>query len=179
MGETTTEFGRYEILGEIARGAMSVVYRARQRGLDRIVALKILQGGATASAEQLQRFMQEAHAAARIQHPNIVLIHDFGTQNGQHYFTMDYIAGGSLSDRLAKGPIPPREALEIVRQTANALQHAHERNVVHRDIKPGNILLDANGHVHVTDFGIAKEMDHTEMHLTATGQIIGTPQYMS
>ena len=173
------EFGQYEILGEIARGAMSVVYRARQRGLDRVVALKVLQGGAFTSPEQLQRFMQEAHAAARIQHPNIVPIHDFGIQNGQHYFTMDYIAGGSLADRLAKGPFPPREALEIIRQAADALQHAHEHNVVHRDIKPGNILIDSDGRVHVTDFGVAKEMDHTEMHLTATGQMIGTPQYMS
>jgi len=173
------EFGQYEILGEIARGAMSVVYRARQRGLDRVVALKVLQGGASASPEQLQRFMQEAHAAARIQHPNIVPIHDFGVQNGMHYFTMDYIAGESLAERLAKGPIPVREALEIVRQAADALQYAHEHNVVHRDIKPGNILLDKTGRVHVTDFGVAKEMDHTEMHLTATGQMIGTPQYMS
>jgi len=173
------EFGQYEILGEIARGAMSVVYRVRQRGLDRVVALKVLQGGASASPEQLQRFMQEAHAAARIQHPNIVPIHDFGVQNGQHYFTMDYIAGESLAERLAKGPIPPREALEIARQAADALQYAHEHNVVHRDIKPGNILLDKTGRVKVTDFGVAKEMDHTEMHLTATGQMIGTPQYMS
>ena len=173
------EFGQYEILGEIARGAMSVVYRVKQRGLDRVVALKVLQGGASASPEQLQRFMQEAHAAARIQHPNIVPIHDFGVQGGQHYFTMDYIAGESLAERLAKGPLPVREALEIVRQAADALQYAHEHNVVHRDIKPGNILLDKTGHVKVTDFGVAKEMDHTEMHLTATGQMIGTPQYMS
>ena len=176
---TVKEFGQYEVLGEIARGAMSVVYRVRQRGLDRVVALKVLQGGASASPEQLQRFMQEAHAAARIQHPNIVPIHDFGVHNGMHYFTMDYIAGESLAERLAKGPIPVREALEIVRQAADALQYAHEHNVVHRDIKPGNILLDKTGRVKVTDFGVAKEMDHTEMHLTATGQMIGTPQYMS
>ena len=173
------KFGRYEIIDEIARGATAVVYRARQPGLDRIVALKVLQSGPMASVEQLQRFMQEAQSAARLQHPNIVPIHDFGVQAGQHYFTMDLIDGESLADRLARGPIPTREALAITRQVADALHFAHEHNVVHRDIKPGNILLDKSGRVHVTDFGVAKEMDHTEMRLTATGQMIGTPQYMS
>ena len=178
-GTAFTEFGRYEILDEIARGATAVVYRARQRGLDRVVALKVLLSGPIASPEQLQRFMQEAHSAARLQHPNIVPIHDFGVQDGQHYFTMDLIEGESLAGRLARGPIPTREALMIIRQVADALHFAHEHNVVHRDVKPGNILLDKSGRVHVADFGVAKEMDHTDMRLTATGQMIGTPQYMS
>ena len=175
----TLEFGRYELLGEIARGATAVVYRARQLGLDRVVALKILQGGPSAGAEQLQRFLQEAQSAASLRHPNIVPIHDFGVQEGLHFFTMDFIAGESLADRLAHGAIPAREALEIARQVAIALHYAHEHNVVHRDIKPGNILLDATGHVWVTDFGVAKQLDHTSMRLTVTGQMIGTPQYMS
>ena len=178
-GTAFTEFGRYEILDEIARGATAVVYRARQRGLDRVVALKVLLSGPIASPEQLQRFMQEAHSAARLQHPNIVPIHDFGVQDGQHYFTMDLIEGESLAGRLARGPIPTREALMIIRQVADALHFAHEHNVVHRDVKPGNILLDKSGRVHVADFGVAKEMDHTDMRLTATGQMIGTPAYMS
>ena len=172
-------FGNYEILGEIARGGVGVIYRAKQRGLERVVALKVLQGGTLASAEQVRRFLQEAQSAAKLQHPNIVPIHDFGSRDGQHYFTMDFIVGESLADKIAKGPIPIREALDIVRQVSDALHYAHEHGVVHRDIKPGNILIDEAGHVKVTDFGLAKELNSDDMKLTVTGQVMGTPRYMS
>ncbi|MCG3150025.1 MAG: Serine/threonine-protein kinase PknD [Verrucomicrobiae bacterium] len=174
-----SEFGNYTVLGEIARGGVGVIYRAKQRGLERVVALKVLQGGSTASTEQVQRFMQEAQSAAKLQHPNIVPIHDFGVKDGQHFFTMDFIEGQSLADRLAKGPIPTRETLGIVRQVADALHYAHEHGVIHRDIKPGNILIDCEGRVKVTDFGLAKELTQSDMHLTVTGQVMGTPRYMS
>ncbi|MEI6083791.1 MAG: PQQ-binding-like beta-propeller repeat protein [Verrucomicrobiota bacterium] len=174
-----SEFGNYTILGEIARGGVGVVYRAKQKGLERVVALKVLQGGATVSAEQVQRFLQEAQSAAKLQHPHIVPIHDFGVQDGQHFFTLDFIEGQSLADRIAQGPIPTREALTIVRQASDALHYAHEHGVVHRDIKPGNILLDETGRVKVTDFGLAKELNADQLHLTVTGQVMGTPRYMS
>lgn len=175
-----SDFGRYEILGEIARGGVGIVYRARQRDLNRIVALKVLQGGTLVSSEHVQRFLHEAQSAAKLQHPNIVPIHDFGSQDGAYFFTMDLVEGESLADRVGRGPLPAREALEIVRQTAEALHYAHEHGVIHRDIKPGNILLDKKGQVKITDFGIAKEVERKdEMHLTVTGQVMGTPRYMS
>src|SRR5947207_2846554 len=123
--------------------------------------------------------MTEAQAAAKLQHPHIVPIHDFGIQDGQHYFTMDFIEGQSLAEVISRGPMQPREALEMVRQTAEALQYAHEHGVIHRDIKPGNIMLDSKGRVKVTDFGLAKEVESDQMHLTVTGQVMGTPRYMS
>jgi serine/threonine protein kinase/outer membrane protein assembly factor BamB len=174
-----SEFGKYEIIGEISRGGVGIVYKARQKGLGRIVALKVLLGGTAASPDQIKRFMQEAQAAARLQHQNIVPIHDFGLQDGQHFFTMDFIEGQSLADFIGKGPILPRDALEIVKQVADALQYAHENGVIHRDIKPGNILIDNQGRVKVTDFGLAKELESDQMHLTVTGQVMGTPRYMS
>jgi serine/threonine protein kinase/outer membrane protein assembly factor BamB len=174
-----THFGQYQIVDEISRGGVGIIYKARQPDLDRLVALKVLQGGALASTEAVQRFLQEAKAAAKLQHPNIVPIHDFGVHDGQHYFTMDFIEGRSLADMLACGPIPARDALEIVRQVSEALRYAHEHGIVHRDIKPGNILIDPAGNVKVTDFGLAKEVQHDQMHLTVTGQVMGTPRYMS
>jgi outer membrane protein assembly factor BamB/predicted Ser/Thr protein kinase len=175
-----TEFGNYEVISEIARGGVGIIYKARQRGLGRIVALKVLQGGSTVGAEDVQRFLHEARAASKLQHPNIVPIHDFGTQDGMYYFTMDFVEGESLADRMERGPVPVREALEIVKQVADALHYAHEHGVVHRDVKPGNILLDKSGHVWVTDFGVAKEVDQKEQsRLTVTGQVMGTPRYMS
>ena len=173
------EFGNYEILQEIARGGVGIVYKARQKGLNRIVALKVLQSGVAASPEQVQRFMHEARAAAKLQHPNIVPIHDFGVVDGQHYFTMDFVEGESLADIVARASMNAREALEIVKQVAEGLQYAHEQGVIHRDVKPGNILIDNQGHVRMTDFGLAKELASDQMHLTVTGQVMGTPRYMS
>ena len=172
-------FGSYEIIDEISRGGVGIVYRARQKGLNRIVALKVLQGGASARADQVQRFLYEAQSAAKLQHPNIVPIHDFGSHEGQYYFTMDFIEGQSLADLMARGPLQPREALEIVKQATGALRYAHEQGIIHRDIKPGNILLDKEGRVKVTDFGLAKEISREDMHLTMEGQVMGTPRYMS
>ncbi len=172
-------FNNYEILGEVSRGGVGIIYRAKQRGLDRVVALKVLQSGTSATPDQIKRFLYEARAAAKLQHPNIVPVHDFGSKDGQYFFTMDFIEGNSLADMLAKGPLLPREALEIVRQVADALDYAHEQGVIHRDIKPGNILIDKSGRVKVTDFGLAKEIESDQMHLTVTGQIMGTPRYMS
>jgi len=176
---TPTHFGAYEIIEEISRGGVGIIYKARQQGLDRIVALKVLQSGQFASAEQVQRFLQEAKSAAKLSHPNIVPIHDFGSQDGQHFFTMDFVEGESLADVLGRGPMPPRDALEIVRQVAEALHYAHQNGIVHRDVKPGNVLIDRTGRVKVTDFGLAKEIERDQMHLTVTGQVMGTPRYMS
>ena len=178
-GEVMARFGNYEIIDEVSRGGVGIVYRARQKGLNRIVALKVLQGGASARADQVKRFLYEAQSAAKLQHPNIVTIHDFGTHEGQHYFTMDFIEGQSLADLMALGPLQPREALEIVKQATGALHYAHVEGIVHRDIKPGNILIDKEGRVMVTDFGLAKEISRDDLHLTMEGQVMGTPRYMS
>lgn len=177
--DVIAEFGNYELLEEVGRGGVGVVFKARQKGLERIVALKLLLSGPTASKDQLQRFLTEARAAARLQHPNIVPIHDFGVHDGQHYFTMEFIEGKSLAEMLASGPLPVRQALTVARQVAAALQYAHENGVVHRDIKPGNILIDQRGDVRVTDFGLAKENTREQLGLTASGQVMGTPRYMS
>ena len=175
----SARFGQYDLLKEIGRGGVGIIYQARQRGLNRLVAVKILQGGPAAAAGRVHRFLNEARAAAKLHHPNIVPIHDFGVQDGQHYFTMDFIAGESLADILKRGPLPPREALRIALQVAEALHYAHEHGVVHRDIKPGNILLDSDGRVQITDFGLAKEIERDQLQLTLTGQVVGTPRYMS
>jgi serine/threonine protein kinase/outer membrane protein assembly factor BamB len=172
-------FGTYEIIDEISRGGVGIVYRARQKGLNRIVALKVLQGGSSARADQVQRFLYEAQSAAKLQHPNIVPIHDFGSHEGQYYFTMAFIEGQSLADLMARGPMQPRDALAIVKQATEALRYAHEQGIIHRDIKPGNILLDKEGSVKITDFGLAKEISREDMHLTMEGQVMGTPRYMS
>ncbi len=172
-------FAGYDIIDEIARGGVGVVYQARQKGLDRLVALKILQGAMRASPEQVQRFLHEARSAAKLQHPNIVPIHDFGEQDGEYFFTMDFVEGQSLADILQQGPMQPRDALQMVYQVADALHYAHESGVVHRDIKPGNILIDKSGRIKVTDFGLAKEVESEELNLTMTGQVMGTPRYMS
>lgn len=177
--DVMAEFGNYEILEEVARGGVGIVFKARQKGLNRLVALKVLQSGLGASAEQVQRFLHEARAAAKLQHPNIVPIHDFGVFDGQHYFTMDFVEGESLAEIVARGPMNSREALEIVQQVGAALQYAHEQGVVHRDVKPGNVLIDKQGRVRVTDFGLAKELRGEQMSLTVTGQVMGTPRYMS
>src|SRR5205085_11128204 len=133
----------YEILHEIGRGGMGVVYKARQVGLNRIVALKMILGGAHATADTLARFRTEAEAVARLQHPHIVQIHEIGEQQGLPYFSMEYVAGGSLADKLAGTPLPPRDVAKLVEKLARTIQYAHQHGIVHRDLKPANILLDA------------------------------------
>jgi WD40 repeat protein len=170
-------FGDYEIERELARGGMGVVFRARQISLNRPVALKMILAGQLADDTDVKRFYTEAEAAANLDHPGIVPVYEVGQHEGQHYFSMGFIEGQSLAQRLADGPLPPREAAELMAKVAEAIEYAHRRGVIHRDLKPGNILLDPNGHPRVTDFGLAKKLE-TDSGLTGSGQIMGTPSYM-
>ena len=173
------KFGDYELLEEIARGGMGIVYKARQVSLDRIVAVKMILAGAIASKEFVQRFRTEAAAAASLQHPNIVAIHEVGFAEGQHFFAMDYVEGRTLAQLVAKGPLPARQAATYLKTIAEAIHFAHERNVLHRDLKPSNVLIDsATDQPRVTDFGLAKRLE-AETELTLSGQVLGSPNYMS
>lgn len=170
-------FGDYELLDELARGGMGVVFKARQVTLNRIVALKMILAGQLASEAEVQRFHTEAEAAASLDHPNIVPIYEIGEHQGQHYFSMGFVEGENLSQRSADGPLPPREAAALVRTIAVAVQYAHERGIIHRDLKPQNVLVDRHGQPRITDFGVAKNV-RSSSSLTATGQVLGTPSYM-
>jgi WD40 repeat protein len=170
-------FGDYEIERELARGGMGVVFLARQISLNRRVALKMILAGQLADDTDVKRFYTEAEAAANLDHPGIVPIYEVGQHDGQHYFSMGFVDGQSLAQRLAAGPLPPREAAELMARVADAIEYAHSRGVIHRDLKPGNILLDRDGHPRVTDFGLAKKVEG-DSALTASGQIMGTPNYM-
>jgi tRNA A-37 threonylcarbamoyl transferase component Bud32 len=176
-GTTVRYFGDYELLEEIARGGMGVVYKARQINLNRVVALKMILAGQLASEDDVKRFYTEAEAAANLDHPGIVPIFEVGEHEGQHYFSMGFVEGESLADRLKDGPLPPREAAEHTRKVAEAIAFAHEHGVIHRDLKPANILLDQGDQPKVTDFGLAKKTEG-DSNLTGTGQILGTPSYM-
>jgi len=177
VGTTIRYFGDYELLEEIARGGMGVVYKARQVSLNRVVALKMILAGQLASEEDVRRFHAEAEAAANLDHPGIVPIYEVGEHGGHHYFSMGYVEGPSLADKLKLGPLPPREAAQFTRKVSKAIAFAHQRGVIHRDLKPGNVLLDRHGEPKVTDFGLAKKVQD-ERGLTAAGQILGTPSYM-
>ena len=178
LGELPRDFGPYELIREIGRGGMGVVYEARQKGLDRSVAVKMILAGHLASPELVRRFQIEAKAAARLRHSNIVHIHDVGQFNGQDFFTMEYIAGQSLAERIKQGPIDANVAARLVATVARAVEHLHQQGIVHRDLKPSNILLDAEGQPYVTDFGLAKVFSEG-VDLTATGVVAGTPSYMA
>ena len=171
-------FGDYELLEEIARGGMGIVYRARQVSLNRIVAVKVLISGLLASPEFVQRFRAEAAAAASLQHPNIVAIHEVGYREGQHFFAMDYVFGSSLAELTRNGPLSARRAAGYVKTIAGAIHYAHERGILHRDLKPANVLIDENDQPRVTDFGLAKDV-HKQTDLTLSGQVLGSPGYMS
>ncbi len=174
---TVRYFGDYELLEEIARGGMGVVYKARQASLNRTVALKMILTGQLAGDADVRRFYLEAEAHANLDHPGIVPIYEVGEHEGQHYFSMGFIEGESLAQRVARGPMRPREAAEIVRKVAESVQYAHEHGVIHRDLKPANVLLDRQSKPHITDFGLAKRIQE-DHGLTATGQVMGTPSYM-
>ena len=175
--------GDYELLEEVARGGMGVVYRARQRSLDRVVAVKMILAGELASRETVERFRGEAEAVARLDHPGIVPIHEVGAFEGRHFFSMGYVEGQSLAAHLARGPIPPRDAATMVRDIAEAVQHAHDHGVIHRDLKPSNIMVDRSGRVKLLDFGIAKVLGGqggaAKEDLTATARHPLTPRYAS
>jgi serine/threonine-protein kinase len=172
-------FGSYELLGELGRGGMGVVYKARQRELDRVVALKMILQSHLASPEHVRRFQAEAKAAAKLRHSHIVQIHEVGQLDGQDFFTMEYIEGESLAQRLADRQPEIPDAVRIVAAIARAVDHLHKHGVVHRDLKPSNILLDANGDPYLTDFGLAKVFLESDGNRTATGVIAGTPSYMA
>jgi serine/threonine protein kinase len=179
VGVKNPDFGDYELLDEIARGGMGIVYRAKQKSLNRIVALKMILSGEMASESDVKRFYREGEAAAQLDHQGIVPIFEMGEHEGQHYFSMRFIEGKSLAAQIASGPRPPQSAAKLVRRLADAVGYAHEQGVIHRDLKPANVLLDSkSGHPRITDFGLAKKAAGGRS-LTKTGQILGTPGYMA
>ncbi len=178
IGTKVRYFGDYELLSEIARGGMGIVYKARQVKLNRVVAMKMILAGQLASQEDVRRFYVEAEAAAKLNHPHIVPIFEVGQHEHQHYFSMGFVDGKSLAHRIAQGVVEPREAARLLRDVASAISYAHVEGVIHRDLKPGNILIDKDGAPKVTDFGLAKRVEGAASGLTVTGQILGTPSYM-
>jgi WD40 repeat protein/serine/threonine protein kinase len=168
----------YEILTTLGRGGMGVVYKARQVKLNRVVALKMILAGEHAGTDQLERFRIEREAVARLQHPNVVQIYEVGEQDGLPFFSLEYVDGGSLAQKLGGRPQPPRQAAQLVQVLAQAVYAAHQHDIVHRDLKPANVLLTREGIPKITDFGLAKRLDsHT--HHTQSGAILGTPSYMA
>jgi Tol biopolymer transport system component len=167
----------YEIISELGRGGMGVVYQARHQKLGRVVALKMILSGAHAGEADLARFRTEAEAVARLQHPSIVQIFEVGEHDGRPYFSLEFCGGGSLEKKLAGVPLPPKEAASLAETLARAMHAAHEASVVHRDLKPANVLLTKDGTPKITDFGLAKKLD--EAGQTASGAIMGTPSYMA
>jgi len=176
--KTLANFGDYELLEEIGRGGQGVVYRAHQKSLNRTVALKVIGLGHWATQAHLKRFRLEAEAAASLEHPGIVPIHEVGERDGSCYFSMKFIEGGQLDEMVRHEPMPIRRAVELIAKVARTIHYAHERGILHRDIKPGNILLDAKGEPHLTDFGLARLVE-TESTVTRTMEVLGTPSYMA
>ena len=181
VAELSPRFGQLEILELIGKGGMGAVYKARQRGLDRLVALKILPPDIGNDPAFAERFAREARALARLNHPHIVGVYDFGQIDGLYYFVMEFVDGVNLRQAIHSGSLQTKDALTIVPQICDALQFAHDEGIVHRDIKPGNILIDKKGRVKIADFGLAKLLGHEQAdhNLTATHQVMGTVRYMA
>src|SRR6266487_229507 len=172
------DFGDYELLAQVGRGGQGVVFRARQKSLNRTVALKVISLGQWASEAHVKRFRREAEAAARLEHPCIVPIYEVGERDGSCYFSMKFVEGGQLDEVIRREPMPPRRAAELIAKVARTVHYAHEHGILHRDIKPGNILLDQKGEPHLTDFGLARLVE-TESTVTRTMEVLGTPSYMA
>jgi eukaryotic-like serine/threonine-protein kinase len=170
----------YEVLGILGRGAVGVVYKARQLGLNRLVALKMLLAGSHAGQRELMRFRIEAEAVARLRHPNIVQVYEVGEHDGLPFFSLEFVEGGSLHQKMDGKPLPPRDAAKILETLARAMHYAHEHNIIHRDLKPANVLLTSDAIPKITDFGLAKRLEQKEdSSKTRTGTLMGTPSYMS
>src|SRR6266511_3899504 len=176
--KTFADFGDYELLEVIGRGGQGVVYRARQKSLNRTVALKVIGLGHWATDAHLKRFRREAEAAASLDHSGIVPIYEVGERDGSCYFSMKLVEGGQLDEVVKREPMPMRQAVELIVKVARTVQYAHEHGILHRDIKPGNILLDQKGEPHLTDFGLARLIE-TESTVTRTMEVLGTPSYMA
>ncbi|MEQ2009967.1 MAG: protein kinase, partial [Limisphaerales bacterium] len=176
-GEQVRYFGDYELLEEIARGGMGVVWKARQVSLNRSVALKMILSGSFASDAEVKRFRTEAEAAANLQHPNIVAIHEIGEHEGRHYFSMDYVEGRNLAQVIGGEPMSPPQAAALLKTLAEAVHYAHQRGTLHRDLKPHNVLIDPHGQPRITDFGLAK-LTQQESSVTQEGSVMGSPSYM-
>src|SRR5882724_9433035 len=172
------DLGDYELLEEIGRGGQGVVYRARQKSLNRTVALKVIGLGQWATEAHLKRFRREAEAAARLDHPCIVPIHEVGERDGCCYFSMNFVEGGQLDQVVRESPMSTRQAAEVIAKVPRTVHYAREDGILRRDIKPGNILLDQNGEPHLTDFGLARLVE-TESTITRTREALGTPSYMA
>ncbi len=176
-GVSLRYIGDYQLIEEIARGGMGVVYKAHQVTLNRTVAVKMILAGSLADQEARQRFLIEAEAAANLQHPNIVAIHEVGRHGDQHYFSMDYIDGPDLAQLVAQGPLTPARAAGYLQTIAEAIHFAHQRGTLHRDLKPQNVLIDAQDNPRITDFGLAKQLDAAG-GITESGTVMGSPSYM-
>src|SRR6201981_2474774 len=168
----------YELLEEIGRGGQGVVYRARQKSLNRTVAIKVIGISNGRTKAHLKRFRLEAEAAAKLNHPFVVPIHEIGQRNGRCYFSMGLVEGGRLDQIAKREPMSPRQATEVIAKLARTVHYAHQHGIIHRDIKPGNILLDTKGEPHLTDFGVARLLE-TENDATCTIEVSGTPSYMA
>jgi tRNA A-37 threonylcarbamoyl transferase component Bud32 len=176
--ELPCHLGGYELLEELGRGGMGVVYRARQKSSSREMAVKMILRGKMASNTEQRRFRAEAEAASGLDHPGIVPVYEVVEAEGQLFFSMEYIAGLTLAQRLAPGPLPAREAASLMAKVSRAIDYAHRHGILHRDMKPSNILIDEKGEPHITDFGLAKQVEDVA-NLTKTGTILGTPSYMA
>ena len=175
-GARPSRLGAYELIEEIGRGGMGVVYRARQLGLDREVAVKVLRHGPFAEAKAVARFRREAAAAAGLRHPNIVAVHEVGEADGHAFFSMDLVRGQTLADLTRGGPMEANRAARYVHAIAEAVASAHAHGILHRDLKPANVIIDADDQPRVTDFGLAKRLDIDDA--TVTQQVVGSPGYM-